>query len=65
MSLAELKTETAALSPSEQKELAAFLTVLRMKQSSEWEEALRADTTAEARGWVTLEDAKMQLGELP
>jgi hypothetical protein len=35
MSLAELKKECSALSPEEQCELAAFLAVVRMKQSGE------------------------------
>jgi hypothetical protein len=39
MSLADLKQESAALPPEEQKELAAFLAVLRMQRSGEWEDA--------------------------
>ncbi len=63
MSLAELKTETAALSPTEQKELAAFLAVLRMKQSGEWGEAVTSGESQDRRGWISLEDAKRQLSE--
>lgn len=65
MSLAELKTETAALTPAEQKELAAFLAVLRMKQSSEWDEAVATGSTPDHQGWISLEDAKRQLMENP
>jgi hypothetical protein len=65
MSLAELKNETAALTPSEQKELAAFLAVLRMKQSGEWDEATVSEAAPERQGWISLEDAKRQLMENP
>jgi hypothetical protein len=65
MSLAELKNESASLTPSEQKELAAFLAVLRMKQSGEWDEATDSGVAPERQGWITLEDAKRQLTENP
>ena len=63
MSLAELKTESAGLRPEEQRELAAFLTVLRMKQTGEWEEATAGPDTPEHHGWVSLDEAKRQLEE--
>lgn len=61
MSLAELKTESAALKPDEQRELAAFLTVLRMKQSGAWDEATQDNPGA----WVSFEEAKRQLEDRP
>lgn len=64
MSLAELKKESAALQPDEQRELAAFLTVLRMKQSGEWSEAT-TETPDPRQGWVSLADAKRQLDQKP
>jgi hypothetical protein len=60
MSLAELKIETAALTPEEQQELAAFLVVLRMKQSTEWDEATASGKTPDRQGWISLEEAKRQ-----
>lgn len=65
MSLAELKKESAALNPEEQRELAAFLAVVRMKQTGEWEEATGEAEPPEREGWVTLEEAKRQLGTKP
>lgn len=64
MSLAELISETASLSPAEQKELAAFLAILRMKQSGEWDEAVTAGDGQDRQGWVSLEDVKRQLSEV-
>lgn len=61
MSLAEIKAESAALRPEEQRELAAFLAVIRMKQSGEWDEATAADQS----GWVSLDEAKRQLDGKP
>jgi hypothetical protein len=65
MSLAELKKESAALRPEEQRELAAFLVMVRMKQSGEWNEAGDAPTAPEREGWVSLDEAKRQLGAKP
>jgi len=65
MSLAELKKETAALQPEEQRELAAFLAVIRMKQSGEWDEATAKVVLPEREGWVSLNDAKRQLRVQP
>ena len=65
MSLAELKKESAALRPEEQRELAAFLAVARMKQTGEWDEATSGSATTEREGWVTLEEAKRQLETKP
>ncbi|MCX6875570.1 MAG: hypothetical protein NTW21_17450 [Verrucomicrobia bacterium] len=42
MSLAEPKNESAALRPEEQRELAAFLAIIRMQQSGEWDAATAA-----------------------
>jgi len=61
MSLADLKQESAALSPEEQKELAAFLAVLRMQQSGEWEDAAAGVEETDSESWMTLEDAKRRL----
>ncbi len=65
MLLAELKKESAALSPEEQRELAAFLSVIRMKQSGEWDEATEMSVRSEREGWVSLEEVKRQLGSQP
>lgn len=65
MSLAELKKESEALRPEEQRELAAFLAVVRMKQSGEWDEAITSPATPEREGWVSLDEAKRQLGVNP
>lgn len=61
MSLAELKQESAALRPEEQRELAAFLAVIRMKQSGEWDDATASAEAPVREGWVSLEEAKRQL----
>jgi hypothetical protein len=61
MSLAELKNESAALHADEQRELAAFLTVIRMKQSGEWDDATAVPEATNREGWVSLNDAKRQL----
>jgi hypothetical protein len=65
MSLAELKNQSAALTPGEQRELAAFLAVLRMKQSGEWDGASDSEAAPEHQAWITLEDAKRKLMENP
>ena len=65
MSLAELKKESEALRPEEQRELAAFLAVARMKQSGEWDEAVTSSAMPEREGWVSLDEAKRQLGVNP
>jgi len=65
MSLAELKEESAALQPEEQRELAAFLAVIRMKQSGEWDEATTGSDLPEREGWVSLDEAKRQLRTQP
>jgi len=65
MSLAELKTESAALRPEEQRELAAFLAVIRMKQSGEWDEATTPQETSDRPGWISLDEAKRQLNAKP
>ena len=61
MSLAELKNKSAALRPEEQRELAAFLAVLRMKQSGEWDLATSLPDAPDRSGWVSLDEAKRQL----
>jgi len=65
MSLAELKTESAALRPEEQRELAAFLAVIRMQQSGEWDEVTAKQETSDHQGWVSLDEAKRQLEGKP
>lgn len=65
MSLAELKKESAALRPEEQRELAAFLAVIRMKQSGEWDEATTKTDSPEREAWISLSEAKRQLEARP
>ena len=65
MSLAEIKKETAALGPEEQRELAAFLTVIRMNQTGEWSEATEMRDLSDRAGWVSLDEAKRQLRAKP
>ncbi len=65
MSLAELKNESAALRPDEQRELAAFLAVIRMQQSGEWDAATSVRDAPERQGWVSLDEAKRQLEAKP
>jgi hypothetical protein len=65
MSLAELKDESAALRPEEQRELAAFLAVIRMQQSGEWDEATAELKRPDHQGWVSLDEAKRQLNGKP
>lgn len=59
MSLAELKNESAALRTDEQRELAAFLAVIRMKQSGEWDDATTKQEAPNREGWVSLDDSKI------
>ncbi|MEI6819842.1 MAG: hypothetical protein WCL19_09600 [Verrucomicrobiota bacterium] len=59
MSLAELKNESATLRAEEQRELAAFLAVIRMKQSGEWNDATSKPEAPNHQGWVSLDDAKI------
>jgi len=65
MSLVELKNESAALRPEEQRELAAFLTAIRMRQSGEWDEATAEQGRADHQGWISLGEAKRQLNAKP
>jgi hypothetical protein len=65
MSLAEIKKETAALTPEEQRELAAFLTVIRMNQTGEWSEATGMRDAPDREGWVSLDEAKRRLQGKP
>jgi hypothetical protein len=65
MSLAEIKKETATLRPEEQRELAAFLTVIRMNQSSEWTEATASHESSDREGWISLDEAKRRLEAKP
>ena len=65
MSLAEIKKETAALRPEEQRELAAFLTVIRMNQAGEWRESTEMRESPDREGWVSLDEAKRRLGGKP
>lgn len=63
MSLAELKQESAAQPIQEQQELAAFLAVLRMKQSGEWDETTAGAGVPDRENWMTLEEAKRRLSQ--
>lgn len=65
MSLAEIKKETATLRPEEQKELAAFLTVIRMNQSGEWSEATASRELPDQEAWISLAEAKRRLEGKP
>lgn len=65
MSLAEIKRESAALRPEEQRELAAFLTAIRMNQSGEWSEATEMRDAPDREGWISLVEAKRRLEEKP
>ena len=60
MSLSEVQTQAASLSADERRKLAAFLTVLRMKETGEWEQASKRETQGRA-GWISLEEAKRRL----
>jgi hypothetical protein len=60
MSLAEIQKQAASLSSEDRRKLAAFLTTLRMKETGEWEEAIRG-FEQDRSGWVSLEDAKRRL----
>jgi hypothetical protein len=60
MSLKELQALAAALNTDERRELAAFLTVLRMKETGEWDRAL-SDGTEDRTGWISLDEAKRRL----
>jgi hypothetical protein len=60
MSLSEIQTQAAALNAEERRKLAAFLTVLRMKETGEWEE-VTMPVSKDRAGWVSLEDAKRRL----
>ena len=60
MSFTEVQTQAAALPTEERRKLAAFLTMLRMKETGEWEHATKPE--AEDRtGWVSLEEARLRL----
>lgn len=65
MSLAKIKKETVTLRPEEQKELAAFLTVIRMSRSGEWSEATASQESPDREGWVSLDEAKRRLQGKP
>jgi hypothetical protein len=60
MSLSEVKKEVIALNAEERRKLAAFLTALRMKDTGEWEQTMRACGSDRA-GWVSLDEAKQRL----
>lgn len=60
MSLSEVQDNAASLNAGERLKLAAFLTVLRMKETGEWDQATRT-TEGERAGWVSLGEAKRRL----
>lgn len=60
MSLAEVQTQAAALSPEERRKLAAFLTALRMKETGEWQQATQPGAP-NRDGWIALDEAKRRL----
>ncbi len=65
MSLAEIMAEVEVLEASDQKKLAAFLTVLRMKKTGEWEDAEAKLNSGSREGWVSAEEVKRQLAFEP
>ena len=60
MTLSEVQKEVVALSAEERRNLAAFLTTLRMKESGEWEQATWPEAS-DRTGWVSLDQAKQRL----
>jgi hypothetical protein len=44
----------------DRRKLAAYLLMLRMKETGEWEQAVKEDAP-DRTGWVSLEDAKRKL----
>ena len=60
MSLAEVQAQAAALSSEERRKLAAFLAVLRMKETGEWDRAT-SPSSQDRTGWVSLDEAKRKL----
>ncbi len=63
MSLDELKKECAALSTEEQRELATFLTILRMKQSGGWNEATVSQRSKDTdpTHWIPPDESERRL----
>ena len=62
MSTAELMRVVAGLPVEQQKELAAFLLHLRLRQDQEWrEEMARRIDDRDPSHWVTLEDWQKEL----
>ena len=60
MSFTEVQTQAAALPAEERRKLAAFLTMLRMKETGEWEHATKPEAE-DHTGWVSLEEARRRL----
>jgi DNA primase catalytic subunit len=60
MTLPEVQAAVVALTEDERRNLAAFLTTLRMKETGEWAQATRPEP-ADRHGWVSLEEAKRRL----
>lgn len=60
MSLAEIQHQAASLNPEERRQLAAYLTALRTKDTGEWESAT-ATRDQSRDDWVSLEEAKRRL----
>ncbi len=60
MSFTEVQTQAAALSAEERRKLAAFLTMLRMKETGEWEDTTKPEAQ-DRTGWVSLEEARQRL----
>ena len=60
MTLNEMQKEAGALSAEERRQLAAFLTALRMKETGEWAQATQP-TATERNGWVSLDEARQRL----
>ena len=59
-SLNEVKDQAASLNAEERRQLAAFLTALRMKETDEWEQVTTIKEEGR-EGWVSLDTAKRRL----
>jgi len=60
MSLTELEAHAIVLSADDRRKLIAFLLVLHLKETGEWERATRNDDEG-LSGWISLGDAKSKL----
>ena len=59
MSLSEVQTDAASLNAEARRKLAAFPTMLRMKETGEWNGAAKSGTP-DRSGWVSLDEANQR-----